>query len=244
MTCQELSGQYELYALGVLEEPERSELKTHLHRRCQVCTVEIRRASGTVAGLTGLVPLSDPPAGLRKKVLATVGAEQRGWGWVPAWIAVAACCLVLAGWFAAREKAVRRELAQSRQQVQERATELGRLSEALDIINEPGARQVVFGKGAPKPPRGNVFVNPNRGVLLLASNLPAAPAGKTYEMWVIPKSGKPVPAGLFQSDVDGNAIHISRTPVDLATTGAVAVTIEAETGAAQPTSTPLIVAAL
>ena len=78
----------------------------------------------------------------------------------------------------------------------------------------------------------------------MASNLPPAPSGKLYEMWLIPKSGKPLPAGLFQSGINGSAMHIRPGAVDLDATGAVAVTVENEQGADQPTSQPFIVAAL
>jgi anti-sigma-K factor RskA len=61
-------------------------------------------------------------------------------------------------------------------------------------------------------------------------------------MWVIPKGGKPVPAGLFQSESDGTAMHIQRGSVDLSATAAVAVTMEDEAGAQEPTSPILIVA--
>jgi anti-sigma-K factor RskA len=81
-------------------------------------------------------------------------------------------------------------------------------------------------------------------VLFIASNLPRTPAGKIYEMWLIPKGAKPVPAGLFQSQDDGEAMHVRTGTVDVASTAAVAVTLENEAGADQPTTTPLIVAAL
>ncbi|MGA2593864.1 MAG: anti-sigma factor, partial [Bryobacteraceae bacterium] len=122
--------------------------------------------------------------------------------------------------------------------------ELARLNRAFEILNQPDARQVVFGTGPAMPPRGRVFLDPKRGVLLLASNLPPAPAGKAYEMWVIPKGGKPLPAGMFQSATDGTALHVLPGPVDVASTGAVAVTLEPEAGVPQPTSRPVIVAAL
>ena len=37
---------------------------------------------------------------------------------------------------------------------------------------------MTFGKGEQQPPRGTVLVNPTSGVLLIASNLPALPAGQ------------------------------------------------------------------
>ena len=85
-------------------------------------------------------------------------------------------------------------------------------------------------------------MNPTRGVLLIASNLPRTAADKIYEMWIIPKGAKPVPAGLFQSQDDGSAMHVRPGTVDLASTAAVAVTVENQAGADQPTTTPLIVA--
>jgi anti-sigma-K factor RskA len=89
-----------------------------------------------------------------------------------------------------------------------------------------------------------VFVNPSRGVLLIASNLPRTPADKIYEMWIIPKAAKPVPAGLFQSQDDGNAMHVQPGTVDVPSTAAIAVTVENRAGADQPTTQPLIVAPL
>jgi hypothetical protein len=136
------------------------------------------------------------------------------------------------------------ELRQVQSESAAQTHELARLNEAFAILNQPDARQVVFGGAAPQPPRGRVFLDPKRGVLLLASNLPPAPEGKAYEMWVIPKGQKPVPAGMFQSAPDGTALHVLPGPVDVSATAAVAVTLEAAAGAPQPTSTPLIAAAL
>jgi anti-sigma-K factor RskA len=70
-------------------------------------------------------------------------------------------------------------------------------------------------------------------ILLMATNLPPAPAGKAYEMWVIPKGGKPEPAGMFQSATNGTAMHILHR--GLAPGATVAVTMEIETGVDSPT---------
>src|SRR5207253_8149877 len=130
------------------------------------------------------------------------------------------------------------------EQLGRNSAELARVQSALQFLNEPETEQVVFGKGKPQPPRGRVFVNPQRGVLLFASNLPPAPSGKIYEMWLIPKSGAPKPAGLFQSSTQNTALYILNSPVDRSNTKAVAVTMEPEAGSGAPTSTPIVVAAL
>jgi anti-sigma-K factor RskA len=65
---------------------------------------------------------------------------------------------------------------------------------------------------------------------------PAAPDGKTYEAWVIPKGKAPIPVGLFSGG--GSAtVHLRGTVPQNAT---VAVTIERASGARAPTTAPIV----
>ncbi len=128
-------------------------------------------------------------------------------------------------------------------ELRQSTNDLTRIQAAFQFLNEPDTEQAVFGKGQPLPPRGRIFVN-RRGVLLLASNLPQAPTGKTYEMWLIPKTGGPIPAGLFQSDPLGNALYVRNAPVDLASTKAIAISVEPAAGSSAPTTTPIVAAGL
>lgn len=245
MSCEELRDHYELYALGVLDEPEITELRVHLERNCDVCRSGVRGARELMALLGTTAPLVQPPADLRRRVLAIAAGEPaRRAIWAPLWAAIAAAAIIAAILFNVRERRATAELARVQSEVARRTAELTRLTAALAILDQPDARQVLFGEGAPRPPRGRVFLDPNRGVLLIASNLPPAPQGKLYEMWIIPKGGEPAPAGLFQSAADGTALHVLPGPVNVAGTGAVAVTLEQAAGVPQPTSTPVIVAAL
>jgi hypothetical protein len=187
-----------------------------------------------------LAPDVVPPARLKRRVLASVGVQPMSWSWLGA--LAAACMLVLALWLSVQERSRTAELAQARQTLIQVSSQRDRLLQALTFLDDPTTLPVSFGKGQPTPPRGNVFVHSKLGVLLIASNLPPAQQGKTYEMWVIPKGGAPRPAGLFQSEGGGTAMHILSGPLDLATLGAVAVTLEPEAGSAAPTTTPIIVA--
>jgi anti-sigma-K factor RskA len=204
----------------------------------------VRRAREMVALLATTAPEATPSPGLRRRLMASVGAEEQrrgwGWNWTPLWAVVSAMCLVAAVYFYGRERDTGLVLARVQAEARLSQIELTKRNEALALLNQPETRQVTFGQGA----RGRVFVNPKSGVLLMASNLPAAPEGKTYEMWLIPKSGNPVPAGLFQSDAQGAAIHLERVALDLASTKAVAVTLEPAGGVPQPTSQPVILAVL
>jgi DNA-directed RNA polymerase specialized sigma24 family protein len=80
-----------------------------------------------------------------------------------------------------------RELTNARLALQQSVAERDRLEPAFTFLNQPEIKQVNFGQGQPAPPRANFFLNPRRGVLLIDSNLAALPAGKRYEMWVIPR---------------------------------------------------------
>ena len=243
MSCDELRDQYELYALGALDAGERAELDAHLRREGDPCIAGVRKARALMVSLALTAPESHPPERLRKRVVGMVGEPKRAWGWTPVWIAAAAGLAVVAVWLGMARRDQARALADLRLEAQRKTVELARLNEAFAIMNDPAARQLVFGEGAPKP-RGRVFVNPKQGVLLLASNLTPAPSGKIYEMWIIPKSGSPAPAGLFQSESDGTAMYLRKGAVDVATTGAIAVTLEPEAGSQAPTTQPLIVATL
>jgi anti-sigma-K factor RskA len=214
MTCDELRDDYELLALGILDRSERAELDEHLSRGCSECTSALRRALVTNAYIMTLAPGVPMPRSLRKRVLASVGAERRNWRWVYTWGAVMAGVLLVLGWFSFDQRS--------------------NTQAVVSFLNASDTRQIVF-------PQGRVFVNASRGVLLLASNLPRPGAGKIYELWVIPKGGAPKPAGLFDADAQGNAVYMYKAAVDLAQTEAVAVSIEPASGSQAPTTTPIVV---
>lgn len=252
MNCDELRDYYELYTLGIAEDPELSGIRAHLERVCPTCVPGVRGARELATLIGATAPAAEPPARLRNRVLAIAGGQTAArWNWAPVFAAVAAGAVIAAVVFNIRAHRATADLAQAAGELQRvqaesaaQTRELARLNEAFAILNQPDAKQVVFGGAAPQPPRGRVFLDPTRGVLLLASNLPPAPAGKTYEMWVIPKGGKPVPAGLFQSAADGTAMHVLPGPVDVPGTAAVAVTLEIAAGAQVPNLPPVFAAAL
>jgi hypothetical protein len=224
MNCNELREHYELYVIGVAEEPERSEIRAHLNRECQVCTQGIQRAREVVALLGGTA--------------ARAGVAQRRFGWAPFLAAALAMAIFAAVYFSGRERDLANELARVREQNRQQNIELTRVNQAFAILTGADTTVTTFGEGPPKL-KGKVFVSPSQGVLLIAGNLQPAPSGKAYEMWIV-KDGKAKAAGMFQSAPDGSAMHIQRGTV--ANTDAVAVTLENEAGADQPTSTPLFAA--
>ena len=258
MNHEELSDLYELYALGALEELERAEIDEHLRSACRECQAGVKGALRLNALFATLPEPVEPPRRLRQRVLASVGVEpafSRFWksAWALAAVALAMILTVVTIDYqrrgeeltGAREQLRRStsDLAQARLEIQQSSAELQQQRSALTLLNLPNTREVVFGTGPAQPPRGRIFVNRQQGVLFMAANLPPVPSGSTYELWLIPRGGNPIPSGLFQSDAQGNALFVRSGQVNL-NTAAVAVSVEPASGSSAPTTKPLIVASV
>ena len=89
---------------------------------------------------------------------------------------------------------------------------------------------------------GRVLVSPSRGVVLIAGHLPKLDRDRTFQIWVLPTQGNPIPAGTFQSDSNDTAVYVRTGAVSGA--AAIAVTVEPAGGSPQPTTTPFIVTKL
>jgi anti-sigma-K factor RskA len=226
VTCEELSSDYAAFALGIASEPDAAEIAAHLARECPLCTPGVRKAMEGVYAMSGAVKPMDPPKRLRRRIVAMIAPEsERSWASFIPWalagvLAIALVSVTLPGM-------LKPPISQSK------------LDQALSILNDPVARDVVF--GVPTA-RGRVFVSSSKGVVLIAAHLPTLEADKTFELWVIPVLGKPIPAGTFRGNEDSTAIYVRPGPVDNA--AAVAVTVEPKGGSAQPTTTPFIVTKL
>jgi len=75
MTCQELADFFELYALGVLEPAEKSEIDAHLARGCDNCQHALSAALALNAGVLSFVPAVRPRRRLKRRLLTSVGVH-------------------------------------------------------------------------------------------------------------------------------------------------------------------------
>lgn len=162
--------------------------------------------------------------------------------WLSALGGMAAALVAVVTWFHGQDQQRIHELVDARLELRRANLELARYQQAMRFLDSPETRLVGFGQGQQQPPRGNVFVNASGGVMLIAANLPQLAAGRTYEMWLIPRGQAPRPAGLFKVRADGSAVHILEGQVDTRSLGAVAVSDEPEAGSPAPSTTPIIVA--
>ena len=65
-----------LYALGALAGADREAFEAHL-ATCEECAADMRSLAAVVHALPYSAPQIDPPAALRARVLAAVGAPDR-----------------------------------------------------------------------------------------------------------------------------------------------------------------------
>jgi len=205
----ERTGIHELsaaYALDALDAQERQEFEEHL-AHCEECRETVAGFHDTAASLAHGVEARQPPPALKERILDEARSERQNV--VPLqqrWAfrvtgAVAAVAAVAAIAFGIW---------------------------AASLHNQLGERPQAFRlDGA----NGQLVVTPEGSAALIVNDLAAAPAGKTYEAWVI-EGGSPKPAGTFEGGASKTAFALTRTVPEGAT---VAVTIEPSGGSEAPT---------
>jgi anti-sigma-K factor RskA len=201
------------YALDALEPEEAREYEQHL-AGCERCREELASLQATAGALAYAAPPARPPEALRGRILEAAHAERpkvvplrrRDWTRPLAAVAAVAACAVIG-------------LSAWNVSLHNR---LGRAQEALRGVPLTGAR-------------GSVVVSGRSGALVL-TDLAAAPAGKTYEAWVI-ENGRASSAGTFPG---GSGTIVFRLTRALPAGAVVAVTVEPAGGVAQPTQKPVI----
>jgi anti-sigma-K factor RskA len=249
-----------LYALGDLVGADRQELEEHL-ASCAACRRELQglRADMSLLALSSAGP--KPPERAKERLMRAVAAEPRGrgretvaapvestrhgfgWGWIPA-LAALALLLVAAGLWRNNTR-LKDQLAELRNRNQDQAVQLEQARDNLRLLTSPDAVHVSLNpQKMPKQPSGTaIFSRSQKRMLFMASNMAPPPPGKAYELWIIPKSGDPVPAGVFKPDEHGNAVMMDHPMPPGVEAKAFAVTMEKEEGADKPTMPILIVGA-
>jgi anti-sigma-K factor RskA len=231
MDVRELHDLSAAYALDALDADEAEAYEAHL-ARCERCRAELAALTETAGALAWAVDAPAPPPALRARLLDAAAAERTNVVPLPgrpAWIfrataaaaAVAACAAIGLGVWAG---------LLSRSLHHERSARVAD-ARAAAILADPASRRVGISGGG-----GLVAVGPDGEGVLVVRKLPAAPAGKTYEAWVIPRGGAPKPAGLFDGGTAATVVRL-RQPVPRG--AVVAATVERAGGVPAPTRTPI-----
>ncbi len=238
MICDDYAELFELYALGLLEPVDQAAISDHLFTACERCGVALRQAMSLNAAVFAATEMVEPPAHVRRRIIGLVSKPKPSFSY--AWIGLAAALACVAFYFGLERQRIAGDLAGTRAALQDEKLARQPIDAAFAFLRDPQTRPA-SAKGTGNQPRGTYFVNPQTGVLLIASNLPQIDVTKTYQMWAIPKGQAPRPAGLFRPDESGAAIHIQPGAIDPATIAALAITVEPAAGSTAPTTTPFLV---
>jgi len=233
-----------LLALGSLVGDERLALEKHL-QECASCRRELESLRGDLALLSLSTAGPKPPARSRERLLAAVAREprrgtassQRRSGWILAPSLLAAAFMLLTIFLMKQNSTLTQRIAAMDYDAAARQVELQHAHEIVATLTASDAMRVtlVAAKSAPQPQGKAIFVRDRSSLIFIASNMPAAPPEKAYELWLIPTRGAPIPAGVFKPDAHGSATVVN-PPLPLGIKAKTfAITIEPAAGSTTPT---------
>ena len=223
------------YALDALDPEERGAYEAHLSG-CESCREELASFSETTAALAIAASGPEPRPDLRDRVLEAVRAEppqvvvpfeprrRRLAPVLGAAAAVAAMVALAVGVWAL-------DLSS---QLDDSRSALDRAQAAAAIVANPDSRDVSLSAGT-----GRLVVDPEGSAALVLTDLGPAPAGKTYELWIVP--GGDIDdanrAGIFAGSDGAEIVGVEGT---VGAGDLVAVTIEEAGGVEAPTTPPIV----
>ncbi|GLZ41710.1 anti-sigma factor [Actinokineospora sp. NBRC 105648] len=228
------------YALNAIPEFERAAFERHLVD-CESCAQEVAELRATATRL-GEAASEQPPAELKARVLARIAevrqlppvgqetstragdlAERRqvragrsSWALRLTGLAAAALLVV--------SVSLGVLLVQNRKQLDVQQAQAAAMEQVLSANDA----RVVSGSTT-SGLNGTVVVSRQRNqVLLLAGNVPAAPSGKDYQVWLMDQDGKARSVGLISPDPSGRVSILDTAGIGAATE--VGVSVEAAGG--------------
>jgi anti-sigma-K factor RskA len=239
------------YVLGALEPAEEAAVRDHL-ATCPEPHPEFAELGGVLPALLVDVPLVEPPAALRGRIIDAARADpalRRPTPVAPStgpvtfptaderalrrtartgrldWALRIAAVIAIVG-IGAWGLGLQRQLDAARQFDQA-------VANVLDAAGQPGAQAVILGPAQGKQGTGIAVVAPDGTTTLAMRDLPPTSDGQVYTTWVI--VGKNAPTAVADFTVDANGIASVRTRPAQTPPGAIlAVTLEPNAGNTAP----------
>ncbi|GAA1913450.1 anti-sigma factor [Nocardioides hwasunensis] len=219
------------YAVDALNDLERARFERHL-AECEDCRAEVRELQETAALLAESTAV-EPPASLRGSVLAGISQVRPLPPVVPVTSApsavrhrfpllVAAALVLIAGFGAVVW--------------QPWSNPAPTLTAAEQVLQAPDAQRVSVDLGD----MGKATVVRSKSqdkAVIVTDDMAPAPAGKDYELWLLPDADTYVSAGLMTDGANQTTV-LDGSAADAV---AVGITVEPDGGSEQPTTDPIAV---
>lgn len=245
-----------LHTLQALSEGESAAVRAHL-AQCAQCRAEMAEFSGDVAMIGLSVPQHPVPSGARQRFLSRIAGDAAVLepavtlekrkpalsfphkGWIP-WGAVAALAILAISLFV-KDIALNNDLTDATGKIATLTGQSAQAQRVLDLLTSHSTQRVLLtaDKASIEPTGRAVYLADSGSLVFQANNLKRLASDKTYELWVIPANGKPIPAGLFRPDAAGNASVVLPPLPKGVPAKAFGVTIERAEGSDAPTA-PII----
>lgn len=249
LTCDDVRDAAGSFVLGALPEAEAAAVRAHL-ASCADAHAEIAELGSVLPVLDASVPVVEPSAALRGRILAAAAAEPRAvpvvapipfptadqqaervaakpkpgtstLGWVMR-IAAVVAIVTLAGW----NLLLQNQLTDAQGYEQNVAA-------VLDAAQQPGAVAAILspdgGTGS-----GIAAITANGDMTMAMHDLAATSGDQVYEAWAIGPDGVPLPLGSFQVGRGGTAF-LDAEAVPASAGLVLALTLEPGLGATTPT---------
>jgi len=170
--------------------------------------------------------------------------------WVLAWTgwAVAAGCSFVAGLQFHQRQQIQNTITAQQAKMDVVIKQSAHAQDALATLTAGNAMQVALHStadlkpGVPAATAMAAYLEDKGALVFVATHMDPVPAGKTYELWLMPADGRnPMPAGMFRPDAQGNAsVVMPQLPKGVPAKG-FGVTVENEGGSDAPTL-PIVLA--
>jgi hypothetical protein len=114
------------------------------------------------------------------------------------------------------------------------------MDEIRALLAAPETRAVQLKPAAVEATPFKIFWNEALGILVTAQNVRALPAGRVFQLWILPKKGSAISAGVFQPDANGTLLTLLRpaAPIRMHNAAGLMITVEPDGGSLQPDSEP------
>src|SRR5205085_2273977 len=208
---QPFSDDLGLYALGSLDAASSATLEAHL-RQCGACRAELAELRGGAAVLALSAGGAAPPERARWRLMAAIAAEKPAaardfgrvallmrrpwWSLAPVFASLVLALFAILLW--QENVSLKDSLAGAREQTQRLQAHAQRIRDLIRLLTAPDAAHItlVSAGARPQPQIKTIYEKTSGRLLLMASHLAPLPAGKTYQLWLLPPQGAPIPAGL------------------------------------------------